>query len=83
MLARTELRETQVNVISHTFQCGVEDIKLAEEKGEDLIKAHGIDGVMAHIGARLDDFASKNDWDGYEDMALIKFVLKQKYFSEI
>jgi len=83
MLAKTELRITQVNVISHTFQCGVDDIKLAEEKGEDLIRAYGIDEVMSHVEFRLNILASEDDWEGYEDMALVKFILKEKYFSEV
>jgi len=75
------LTKAQISDLCVAFDCNQEKIAWAEEKGERLIRIHGINKVEEYLDKLSNELCLKGRHQESDKLLLIKYVIKEKHFS--
>lgn len=75
------LTKAQILDLCVAFDCSQQEITWAEEKGERLIRIHGIDNVESYLDRISHKLCLRGRHEASDKLLLIKYAIKEKHFS--
>lgn len=74
--AIAEISQSNINILTQTFDCSREEIEDACSTALNLIAKHGSKAkAMSMMEKDLLEFSNSENWDEYDKMAMIKTII--------